>query len=367
MSYTEIKMPVIDVNEEEATITEILFKKGDRITAGDVIISAENTKAVSDVAAPTDGYFMPLCKDFDVKKGGDLIALIFESIEDLNAYSDMACEAQTENKSARTVDATKKAIALAERLGVDIGLVAENKRNGIIKEKDVEEFAKSGSILLKEPIKPTFILKRERVVIIGAGNGAEVVIDILLDDPDKEIVGLVDDNVKELKNYKYPVLDCTIRDFPDKYGSDFYDTAIISIGSNLSSMKFRRQVFEDYVKKGVRFTNAIAQSAEIRRGAQIGTGNIIGSGCYIGTLTKIGDNNSIGYGTHIGHHNIVGSHNLLAPGIFTSGADVIGNSCIIPAGVSMVNRAYIGDNVVVPVGYAVTNNLEPGTVIKNKY
>lgn len=366
MAYKEIKMPLIDVNEEKATITEILFNEADEVKAGEIIICVENTKATSDVVAPFDGYFLPLCKILDEIKSGDSIAVIFESVEELNVYKNSSSIRHEKDKLLDSVNATKKAVELAEKLGIDISLVAAKKESGVVKEKDVAAFAASNKISAQNTEKDFLTLNRERVVIIGAGNGAEVVIDILLDDPKKEIVGIVDDNVRELKNYNFPILDCKIKDFPDKYGEDFYDTVIISIGANVSSMKFRRQVFEDYVKKGVRFTNAIARSAEIRRGAELGQGNIIGSGCYIGTLTRIGNNNSISYGANIGHHNIVGDHNLIAPGVFTSGSDIIGDSCIISAGVSVVNRAKIGDNVVVPVGYAIANSLETGSVIRNK-
>lgn len=366
MSYEHINLPIIDVNEEEATITERLFKDGDSVKKGDIILVVENTKATKDVIATKNGYILYQCKEFDTRKNGDTIAVIFDSIDELNRYKEENDRGVGTDKVAGelAVSATKKAIALAEKLGINISDVVAEKGGGLIKEKDVELYAASVGNNSMMNDAPNFTLKRERVVIIGAGNGAEVVIDILLDYPDVEIVGLVDDNVKVFRNYNIPVLDCGIKDFPDKYGSDFYDSVIISIGANLKSMGLRRSIFEKYKAKGVKFTNAIAKSAEIRRGAQIGEGNIIGAGCYIGTLTKIGDNNSISYGANIGHHNIVGSHNLIAPGVFTSGADKIGDSCIIPAGVSIINRVSIGDKVIVPIGYAVSQSIEDGKIIK---
>ena len=364
MGRTRIEMPVIDVNEEKATVTEILFGEGEQVNKGDIIISVENTKASSDITAPIDGYILPICKPFDEIPGGEVIAYIFDTQEELAEYKNK--ELSTDNKNeGKNINATKKAITLAEQMGIDINKIASEKQDGVIKEKDVLEYAKVNSIQL-ETSKPSFTLKRERVVIIGAGKGAEVVIDILLDDPSKVIVGLVDDNVRELRNYSFPVLDCTVNDFPDKYGAEFYDTAIISIGANRRSMRVRSAIFLDYEKRGVKFTNAISKSAEIRRGVQLGVGNIVGAGCYIGTLTIIGNNNCINYGTNIGHHNVVGSHNLFAPGVFTSGSDTIGDSCILPAGVAMVNRAQIGNNVVVPVGYAISGNVDSDVVIKNR-
>lgn len=367
MAYVNIELPIIDVNDDTAVITEVLYKDGDHVKEGDVVLIVESTKATKDIAVKQSGFILYLCKEFETRKTGETIAVVFDSIDGLNEFKNdkKRGELSNNNDSEPAVNATKKAVALAEKLGVNIADIAAKNDLRLIREKDVELFVAASNTRKKEG-ESVFTLKRERVVIIGAGNGAEVVIDILLDYPDIEIVGLVDDNVKVFKNYNIPVLDCGIEDFPDKYGSDFYDAAIISIGANLKSMRFRRSVFEKYKAKGVRFINAIAKSAEIRRGVQLGEGNIIGAGCYIGTLTRIGDNNSISYGANIGHHNIIGSHNLIAPGVFTSGADTIGNSCIIPAGVSVINMVSIGDDVIVPVGYAVSQSIEAGSVIKSK-
>ncbi len=363
MSITKIEMPMIDANEDKATLMDIYFDEGDKVKCGDVVMLAENMKTTCEIDSPADGYFLPLFRESDEVMSGDTIAAIFDSLEELKEYKTSASAKKVDSNSE--VNATKKAISLAEEMGIDIKQLAEERGQGVIREKDVQDFAKAHN-LAKSDNKSAFILERERVVIIGASDGAEVIIDILLDDPTKVVVGLVDDNIRKMKNYDYPILDCSVKDFPDKYGHDFYDTAILSIGANQKMMKIRREIFEDYVKRGVKFTNAIAKSAEIRRGVKLGVGNVIGSGCYIGTLSIIGDNNSISYGVNIGHHNIIGSHNLIAPGVFLSGSDMIGDSCVLPAGVAMVNRCRVGDDVVVPVGYAITNNIKSETIIKNR-
>lgn len=359
MQYKEVNMPSLDANENEAVVTAVYIKDGEYVSEGDLLFSIENSKATGDIVAESEGYIKLLVEEYGKKKTGEPIALIFESLDDCNNHDTL--QGKEENVK---VNATKKAIELAKTLEIELEMVSEWAGGCLVKEKHVKEYASIASSAQNKKMTSKFILKRERIVIIGAGKGAEVVIDILLDDPDKVIVGLVDDNVREFLNYDIPVLDCSIDEFPDKYGSEFYDKAIISIGANLNTMRLRSDIYKKYKKKGVEFTNAIASSAEIRRGVVIGDGNIIGAGCYIGTLTQIGDNNSISYGALIGHHNIIGCHNLIAPSVVTSGSDTIGDNCIIPAGVSIVNRVSIGNDVVVPIGYAISKSLEDGEVIK---
>lgn len=365
MNYSEITLPSFDVNESEATITEILVKNKQMVENGQVLFSVENTKAVNEIFSSSEGYILLFCDTFSIKKTGDLLALIFESMDDLNLY---ISKNQKEEKTFTkiSVNATKKAIELANKLEIDLQEVSKIKGENIIKIKDVQEFFELNHKKVENNLTNVFKYDRERVVIIGAGDGAEVVIDILRDDHDKEIVGLVDDNVKSLLNYSYPILDCGIHDFVDVISRDSYDTVIISIGSTLKSMQFRQRIYEEYKQSGIVFTNAISKSADIRRGVKIGTGNLVGAQSYIGTLTQIGDNNSISYATFIGHHNVVGSHNLIAPGFTSSGKVVIGDSCILPAGIVTRNCVTIGNKVILPVGYNVTNSIADNTVIQQR-
>ena len=366
MSYTQIKLPQFDVNESKATITEIRVKNKESVKVNDVLFVAEDTKAVNEITSQAAGFILLLCKEYDEKNVGDIIGVVFDSIEELEAYRVKEDATTSLTEIHVEVNATKKAVKLAEELCIDLETIAKAHPGEVIKEKTVQEHYDLGKTVYPDPANHVFKYDRERIVIIGAGKGAEVLADILLDDYDKSIVGLVDDNVKKFITYDFPVLDCGVFDFPDKIDRGGYDTVIASMSANLRMMQLRDRIFREYTDKGINFTNAIAKSVEIRRGVKIGKGNIIGAGCYIGTLTEIGNNNQISYSVNIGHHNIVGDCNLFAPGVFTSGSVIIGNGCIIPAGVSLINKVTIGDNVILPVGYSVVSSLASGSVIKQK-
>ncbi len=365
MSYTKIVMPKFNVNESKATVVEIKVQNKCEIHENDIIFVAEDTKAINEITSQASGYILLMCKEYDEKNVGDTLGIVFESMDELEEYYENSMKDISASHSIE-INATKKAIKLAVQLGIDIEEVAKAHPGEVIKEKTIQEFIDSEKQISSDPFNHVFKYDRERVVIIGAGKGAEVLADIMFDDYDKIIVGLVDDFVKHFDTYDFPVLDCGVMDFPDKIDKDSYDTVITSMSANLKMMQFRDRIFKEYSQKGIEFTNAISKSAEIRRGVKLGKGNIIGAGCYIGTLTEIGNNNQISYSVNIGHHNLVGNCNLFAPGCFTSGSVVIGSNCIIPAGVSMINMVSIGDNVILPVGYAVVNSLPSGSVIKQK-
>lgn len=367
----EIILPNFDVNEEEATITDIFVSEGSFAKKGDTLFKAENTKAIKDITAPEDGYIRILCKRFDVVKMGAVLANIYASKEEYDCGDAIKADGAKET-IPDDINASQKAIRLAEELGVSILEVCKAKTEGIVKAEDVKAFFEKQNVPQKaEGNKievPTMRLRinqydRERVVIIGAGKGAEIAIDILLDDKDKYVVGLVDSYEKEFLSYSYPLLPCDVFEFPDKIDRHQYDTVILTMGSTLKTMAFRKELFEMYKEKEIKFTNAIANDANIRRAVKIGEGNVIMHNCYIGTGTTIGDNNMISYGMNLGHHSVLGSHNLIAPGLTTAGCVEIGDQCIIMTSVKTRNVVKIGNNVVLPVGYAVDCDIPDGSVM----
>ena len=359
---TEILLPRLDVNETEATIKAVFVHTGDRVKPGQPLVEVETTKAVETIESPEEGYVQVLVKEGEVHPYGTVLVRIFESREALDRALQEA-PASEEEATEPGVKATRKAVEKARELGIDLRQIP---KKGVILEKDVVAFYEKETRKPAEIRRPTprFRYDLERVVIIGAGRGAEVVVDILAEDPDKMIVGLVDDRVTEFPLFNLPVIFHSVRAFPLEFDRNAYDTVIVSIGANLKTMQIRHEIFTHYREHGVRFTNAIARSAELRRGVQLGEGNIIGGQVYIGASTRIGHNNLISYGAKVGHHNIVGDSNLIAPGVVTSGSVKIGTLCILSAGVTVINRVEIGDRVVLPVGYAVTRDLPSGTLIK---
>jgi len=361
----EIRLPRFDVNDEEAEVKKIYVNTGDHVEEGDPLFDLETTKTVETIFSPSNGYVKVFVEEDKKYRYGELLAIIFDTMEELEAYGNGEKGEVVEVASLPEIHgetkATKKALLKARELGIDI---SEIRKDGIIREKDVISYYVEKFGCEPGGRKITFKYDFERVVIIGAGRGAEVVTDIILEDKDKIIVGLVDDHVKEFKYFKFNVIFNDIFEFPQSFDRNFYDTVIISIGANLKTMQLRDRIYKHYKQFDIKFTNAISKTTEIRRGVEIGEGNIIGSRAYVGTMTIIGNNNSISYGALIGHHNVIGDSNLIAPGVVTSGSVTIGSNCIISAGVSVINRVKIGDNVILPVGYAVTKDLSSGTIIK---
>lgn len=359
----EIKMPKFDVNDSSVTIIQIYVSDGDFIKKGERIVKAESTKMAREIIANEDGYIKLYAKNFDVKNYGDTIAILYDTEEE---YKNAVARIEdTNNNSVSNINATTKAIARAEQLGIDISAVAAAKKEGVIKAIDVEKYAElmkksAHSEQLKFSTKTINIYDRERVLIIGAGQVSEQVIDILLDDKDKYVAGIVDSYKTTYNSYSYPFFNCDIFNCTDFIDNSYYDTAIVAIGGNKRAMALRKKVYEILKQKGVKFTNAIGNNANIRRAVSIGENNIIMHNCFIGTGAHIGNNNIISYGSCIGHHNNIGSDNLFAPAVSIAGDVTIGDGNIFMTGVNIISFATIGSSIVFPVGYNVMEDVPDG-------
>jgi acetyltransferase-like isoleucine patch superfamily enzyme len=346
-----LKVPKLSVDDEELTFYNAI-NSGEFITKGETIASFETVKSSFDVESEMSGYVTYNLTRGDICKVGDVYGEISSIIEDnIEEKAEDKVEDNKDKEIFYDLKLTNSAKEYIKNNDVDLSLLP---KNCIITKKMIIE--------ILHPIRKKS--SKKRVVIIGAGKGSEVVIDILLDYFDIEIVGLVDDNVKRMENYSYPILDCTIETFPQKISCEVYDYVIISIGASKKSMEFRNKIFKKYKEEGIKFINAIAKSVEIRRNVNLGEGNIIGANVYIGTLTSIGNNNSISYGAQIGHHNNIGNGNLIAPGFNSSGSVNIGDNCIIPAGCHIINRVNIGNNCVFPLGYSIDRDIKDDKIIK---
>jgi sugar O-acyltransferase (sialic acid O-acetyltransferase NeuD family) len=359
----ELLVPNLSVNDDELQIFFVI-EDGARVSVGEQICEFESSKSTAVYSSESEGYIKFLVGDGDTVKVGKPFALL--SLNDFTSTDfDKKMLEPSASQPLSNINLTNKAAKLIKELNLD---ETQLPSNVLLKEEDIISiFGLSKSYKKEKSHSSSMGSRYERVVIIGAGKGAEVVIDLLRDDLRKKIVGLVDDNLKEMPNYSYPILECSVEDFPDKIERSSFDTVIISFGADLRSMIKRYEVFKQYKSKGIKFTNVISSKALIKSGVIIGEGNLLGDNVYIGTMTEIGDNNSISYSAIIGHHNTIGSHNLIAPSVNTSGSVIIGDNCILPAGVNVINRVRIGNSCIFPIGYNVISDIENSTVFKNEF
>lgn len=204
-------------------------------------------------------------------------------------------------------------------------------------------------------------MERE-LYIIGAGRGADVVIEYLrhMDSwheecqPPISIEGIFDDDSEFDQRLGIPVIGkvCEVNNLPPE--------TLLCISS--SNMGFRRKIWELFGQGRFFFMNILMSKPSSSCDIGLGQSNLVFPNVIMGPFAEINDNNVISTSTVINHHCKIGDGNLFGPGCMLSGSVTIGNNCTFGSGIIFEPRVVIEDNVSIVSGTVISK----GTKVKTR-
>lgn len=205
-------------------------------------------------------------------------------------------------------------------------------------------------------------MKKNNILLIGAGGHAEACIDVIESQKKYKIIGAIglEKEVGKLILNKYKVIggDKDLFKLSNKIKN-----AIIVIGQ-IRSPNLRINYFKKLKK--LKFNLPIIKSAfaVISKYSQIGEGTIIMHRSIIGPNVKIGKNCIINSNSLIEHGSIIGDNTHVATSVtINSGVKIESNSFIGSNSVVKQNLV-IGRNSVVGMGSVILKNCPQGSLIK---
>jgi pyruvate/2-oxoglutarate dehydrogenase complex dihydrolipoamide acyltransferase (E2) component len=168
VKITIVKTPQLGTNENNATLVDWLVSDEGKVNVNDIICSLENTKATFDVEAKNKGYVVHLVEVGAEVAVNDVLAIIVPSIklikeEKNKILSSLNSDSSPTNLDDKLYKATEKAAKIAKELQIDLSLI---EVKGIIKEKDVVEYAKNTghSIIEKNNIEERKTAKTVKLI-----------------------------------------------------------------------------------------------------------------------------------------------------------------------------------------------------------
>ena len=201
-----------------------------------------------------------------------------------------------------------------------------------------------------------------RVIGLGAGGHARVVIEILRLLSGYELVGLLDPR-QELWDSDVlgvPVLgDDRLLSELRNQGVDF---AFIGLGT-VGDTRPRRRLYEIVRRQGFQFIKAIHPQSIIAPSVELGHGPTIMAGAVINTGAKLGDNVIVNTGSIVEHDCIIGDHVHIATGARLAGTVRVGEGAHIGLGASILQGLEVGQNAIVGAGAVVISNVPDNTVV----
>jgi len=202
----------------------------------------------------------------------------------------------------------------------------------------------------------------DKILLIGAGGHARSCIDVLEEENQFEIAGLIEKGERISNNsLGYSVIGT---DDDLKVLRKHYKNAIITVGQ-IKSPKIRIKLYQ--LLKELDFTLPVIVSphAYVSKHAQIGEGSIIMHGAIINANAKVGKNCIINNKSLIEHDAVIGNHCHIATGAIINGEVSVGNETFIGSGVIIKQGISIGNNCVIGAGVILKRDILSKEVVKN--
>ncbi len=203
----------------------------------------------------------------------------------------------------------------------------------------------------------------KRIIILGSGGHARVLISLIRAADRYEISGILDPGLKrEAMVLDVPVLggdDLLSRQI--KEGITLACIGVGSVGDNSKRARLYKTVKEIGFSVPCQIhPQAIVKENEVNlsEGVQVMAGVIIQSGSFVR------ENTIINTGSIVEHDCVIGKHVHICPGAVISGGVIIGDSTFIGAGATIIQGIKIGDNSVVAAGAVVVNDVGDGLKVK---
>lgn len=199
----------------------------------------------------------------------------------------------------------------------------------------------------------------DKIILLGGGGHAKVLIDLIRTSGKYEIAGILDPQIKIDSVFGISVLG------EDDLLQELYDKGIrnacISIGSiSIKDNNKRKGLYGNVKQLGFALPNLIHPESFVSSVAQISEGAQVMAGVMIQTGSTIGINSIVNTGAIIEHHSRIGKHVHICPGVVLSGESFVDDEAFIGVGSTIIQGIKIGKGALVAAGAVVVNDVPDG-------
>ena len=202
-----------------------------------------------------------------------------------------------------------------------------------------------------------------KIVILGAGGHARVLIEAIRTDPAHTFTGILDprESLQGTVVLDVPVIGADDL-LPRLQHTHPCDSFVVALGG-IRQFSVRRELFAtarqaDLQPLTVRHpTSECSASAEIADGCQLLTGSVINAGA------RMAENVIVNTGSIVEHDCVIGAHSHIAPRACLAGGVQVGTETHIGLGAVVRENLTIGDRVIVGAGAVVVTDVPNDSVV----
>ncbi len=193
----------------------------------------------------------------------------------------------------------------------------------------------------------------DKIVIIGGGGHAKVVISILKKLNTFEIIGFTElEKKNSILGIEYLGQDEVLKELFNKGITN----AAVGLGQ-IKSAEIRKKIFNFASNIGFKFPLIISPNSIVNEEVKIGDGTIVMDGVVINSGSEIGKFSIINTNSSIDHDCKIGSFTHIAPGVTLSGEVNIGDNVLIGTGANVIQQISITDFSIISAGSSVQKNI----------
>jgi len=364
--HIEIKVPSLGVNDKNAIIVEYELEEGSFVGNGDNIGVVETTKTTFDVVAPANGYLVLLYEKGEEVEVDQTIALLIGSEVDLQRAKQKYLGRLSGKETVFKIDITQKAEIKAKEHGISLEDL-EKVSDGLIRERDVDRVIQQQKLNKStqdvNDIEVDFSQYDNPIVVLGGGGHGQMCMDIVFQNRDYQIVGILDPNLMVgIKVQGVPVLgdDSLLPTLKEK-GLKYLINGVGSVKNN----QFRDKLYANACQLGFEFPALIHPSSNIEPSASVANGVQVMMGAMVGSNATIKENVIVNSGSIISHDSVVEEGAHVAPGAVLAGDVSVGKRSLVGMGVTVMFGINIGSDSIIVNGVNIFTEVESNHVIKS--
>jgi sugar O-acyltransferase (sialic acid O-acetyltransferase NeuD family) len=199
-----------------------------------------------------------------------------------------------------------------------------------------------------------------RLVVVGAGELAQIACEYFTHDSDYDVVAF---SVEQAYLHDPVLMDRPVvayETLAEHFPSKDYELFIAIPASQLN--RLRTRFYRDAKQRGYRFASYVSSHAFVWRNAHIGENSFVFENNVIQPFVRIGDNCILWSGNHIGHRSVVRDHVFIASHAVISGYCEIGESSFVGVNATLNDKVKVARDNVIGSGALVTRDTEPGRI-----
>ena len=189
-----------------------------------------------------------------------------------------------------------------------------------------------------------------KIILIGGGGNCKSAIDVIEQEGQFEIVGIVDK--LELLGSKILGYQVIGNDFNLENLAKKYHYALITVGQ-IKSASLRIKLFDLAKKSGFLLPHIVSPSAYVSKHSKIGNGTIVMHNAIINANTSIGENCIINSKALVEHDCLIANHCHVSTNATINGGVKIESKCFIGSNATTKNNITIKRNSFIKAGSLV--------------